>query len=158
MAAVQDHQAKASVSAGTGGTRTRWRTAHQGKQHVPRSQLPHRSRQPQEEAAREACAISYGRAGSSIWLCFRGALRGAAECGQSGACGWCARSRRGGGEKGGGGGIHVPHTAKFPLHGGNPSFKQLLCPRRRVVHLGAHVRCDGGAQVQGSCHCTGSPQ
>lgn len=85
-------------SAGTGGTGTHWRKAHQGKQHVPHLHLPHRSRQPEEEAAWKACAISYGRAGSSIWLCFTAALPGAAEGGQSGACGWCARSRRGGGE------------------------------------------------------------
>lgn len=84
--------------AGTGGTGTRWRKAHQGKQHVPHLHLPHRSRQPEEEAAWKACAISYGRAGSSIWLCFTAALPGAAEGGRSGACGWCARSRRGGGE------------------------------------------------------------
>lgn len=47
------------------------------------------------------------------------------------------------------GGIHVPHNAKFPLQGGNPSLKQLLCPRRRVVDLGARMWCDAGAQVLG---------
>lgn len=74
-------------STGTGGTGTRWRKAQARKQHVPCSHLPHRSGQPQEEAAWRACAISYRRAGSSIWLCFGGALPGAAEGGQSGACG-----------------------------------------------------------------------
>lgn len=38
-------------SASTGGTGTRWRTAHRGKQHVPRLHFPRRSRQPREEAA-----------------------------------------------------------------------------------------------------------
>lgn len=47
-------------SAGTGGTGTCWREAHQGKLHVPRLHLPHRSRQSQEEAAWKACAIRTG--------------------------------------------------------------------------------------------------
>lgn len=120
------------LSAGTGGTGTRWRKAHQGKQHVSRLHLPHRSRQPQEEAAWKACAISRESWQLHLALLQRSSPRSCRGWPEQGLWVVCQeqerrRSREGGGV-GGMGGIHVPHAAKFPLQGGNSCFSNCSGP------------------------------